>query len=227
MQTINGNCIFENLNFLFEGNEMLKSNMSLAVWHKSNTVMRDKLVGRNLNVLTNTSFNDISDHEQIVHIVIMNKKGSKIVGNLSLHVVLKRPISYENDNVVEVAAIIRNPAAVIDDNNHDSFSVVSEMSHFSRTTASDVKKKRSILSVFNVFKSKNSRDLQQQQQQQQQHDTHHHQANQPVGDVTMMSSTERDCDRHSEAVATVSSTTSKKSRRFFTMKRLWRTKKDS
>ena len=104
MQTINGNCIFENLNFSFEGNEMLKSNVSLAVWHKSNTVMRDKLVGRNLNVLTNTSFNDISDHEQIVHIVIMNKKGSKIVGNLSLYVVLKRPISYENDNVVEVAA---------------------------------------------------------------------------------------------------------------------------
>lgn len=224
MQTVNGNCIFENLNFSFEGNEMLRSNLSLAVWHKSNTVMRDKLVGRNLNVLTNTSFNDISDHEQIVHIVIMNKKGSKIVGNLSLHVVLKRPISYKNDNVVEVAAIIRNPAAVIDDNNHDSFSVVSDMSHFSRTTASDGKKKRSILSVFNVFKSKNSRDSQQQQQQQ--HDTHHHQANQPVGDVTMMLSTERDCDRHSEAVATVSST-SKKSRRFFTMKRLWRTKKDS
>lgn len=223
MQTVNGNCIFDNLNFSFEGNEILRSNVSLAVWHKSNTVMRNKLVGRNLNVLTNTSFNDISDHEQKVDIVIMNKKGSKIVGILSLYVVLKRPISYENDNAVEVAGIIRNPAAVIDDNNHDSFSVVSDMSHFSRTTASDGKKKRSILSVFNVFKSKNSRDSQQQQQQ---HNTHHHQANQPVGDVTMLSSTERDFDGHSEAVATVSST-SKKSRRFFTMKRLWRTKKDS
>lgn len=252
MHTIDGNCIFENLNFAFEGSEMLRSNVFLGVWHKSNSsIRRDKLVGRNVNVLMNTSFNDISDREQIVDIIIMNRKGSKIVGNLSLHVVLKRPVSSDNDNdntaAVAAAAVatIRNPttaAAACVDDNHDSFSIVSDdMSHFTnRTTTtttaiSDAKKKRSILSVFNVFKSKNAQDSKHQDSHH--HQQHHNQASPQedthpqIGDVTMLSSTERendDGDEHSETSATVSNTSNKKKKkRFFTMKRLWRTKNDS
>jgi len=209
MQIIDGKCTFENINISFGGTEiLLANNMSLTVWHK-NSVMKDKLIGQNMNVLRNTTLDDISDHEETVDIVIMNEKGSKLVGNLSLTVILKCSVS--KDNTLTSSS---NPTTASDDN-HDNISVLSDMSHFTnRTSTTEGKKnKRSFMNVFNVFKSKPARDSHE--------DTHHHhhQDTQHTGAVNNVLS---DSDLHSE---TATGTITSKKKRFFTMKRLWRTKK--